>query len=288
MSPRLFILLIALAVIGYAGLSSLFIVQQNEQVLVTQLGNPVRVVREPGLNVKMPFLQDVRRYEKRLIDVDPPAERVLLGDQRLVDVDAYARYRIIDPLAFYQAVRDEPTARRNMTSIITASIRRVLGGRDTSLTTLLSDDRERVMAEIQREVTEKTRTYGVEVVDVRLGKAELPPETSQAIFNRMRSERDREAKEARAQGQEQAQEIRSRADRERTVLLAEAQRDAQQIRGEGDGRAIKIYADAFGKDPQFFAFYRSMQAYRTAITPGDTLILSPEAEFFRYLDRTAR
>lgn len=263
--------------------NTFFVLPQYRQALVTQFGNPVRVVREPGLQVKIPFMQDVRFYDKMMLEVDPPTQEVILGDQKRIIVDAYSRYRITDPLAFYQNVRDEQGAQARVAPIINTSIRRVLGA--AQMSTILSNGREALMAEIQREVDDRAKAYGIEVVDVRLRRADLPDQTSASVFQRMRSERDREAKELRAQGQEIAQQIRSRADRERTILIANAQSEAQGIRGEGEAKAVQVYADAFGQDPQFFAFYRSMQAYRTALGQGDsTLVLSPDSSFFRYFN----
>lgn len=263
--------------------NTLFVLPQYRQALVTQFGNPVRVVREPGLQVKIPFMQDVRFYDKMMLEVDPPTQEVILGDQKRIIVDAYSRYRITDPLAFYQNVRDEQGAQSRVAQMINTSIRRVLGA--AQMSTILSNGREELMAEIQREVHERAKDYGIEIVDVRLRRADLPEQTSASVFQRMRSERDREARELRAQGQEIAQQIRSRADRDRTVLIANAQSEAQGIRGEGEARAVQIYAEAFGQDPQFFSFYRSMQAYRAALGQGDsTLVLSPDSSFFRYFN----
>jgi membrane protease subunit HflC len=278
-------LVLGLAILAGAivliAMSSLFVVTQTQQALVLQLGEPVKVVKEPGLKVKLPFVQNVLYYDRRLLEVDPPADQVLLSDQKRVVVDAYARFSIIDPLLFYQSVNNEANARNRIGQVINSSMRRVLGG--STLASLLSNERERIMADIQKEVQENARRFGVEIVDVRLRRADLPEQTSQAIFNRMRSERERDAKEARAQGQEQAQQIRSRADREKTVLIAEAQRESQIVRGEGDAQAIRVYAESFGKDPQFFAFYRSMQAYKEALGNGDTtMVLSPDSDFFRF------
>jgi membrane protease subunit HflC len=261
--------------------TSLFIVPQTQQALVLQFGEIRRTVRDPGLQVKLPW-QSVMYYDKRLLDLDPPVQSVILADQKRLDVDAYARFRIIDPRLFNQRVRDEANARTRLAPIVNSSMRRVLG--NATLANVLSADRDRIMADIQKEVNDAARDFGIEIVDVRLRRADLPQQTSEAIFNRMRSEREREAKEARAQGEEERQRIQSRADRDRAVLLAEAQREAQTMRGEGDGLAVKIYADAFGRDPNFFAFYRSMQAYRESMTgPDTTMVLSPEMSFFRFM-----
>ncbi len=278
-------LIIGLIIVGALAIilsTSLFIVPQTQQALVLQFGEIRRTVRDPGLQVKLPW-QSVMFYDKRLLDLDPPVQSVILADQKRLDVDAYARFRIIDPRLFNQRVRDEATARLRLAPIVNSSMRRVLG--NSTLANMLSSDRDRIMADIQKEVNEAARDFGIEIVDVRLRRADLPQQTSEAIFNRMRSEREREAKEARAQGEEERQRIQSRADRDRVVLLAEAQREAQTMRGEGDGQAVKIYSDAFGKDPKFFAFYRSMQAYRESLSGGDTtMVLSPDMSFFRFMN----
>src|ERR1700733_2141018 len=255
-----------LVVVVVIGTSAFFTVAQTEQALVLQFGEMRELIKTPGLHLKVPFVQKVLYFDNRVLEVDPPAQEVILADQKRVDVDAYARFRIIDPLLFYQTVTNEFGARGRLSAIINSSMRRVLGS--TSLASVLSGERERIMADILHEVGDQAKRFGIEIVDVRLRRADLPEQTSQAIYNRMKSERDREAKEARGQGQEQALQIRARADREKVVLLAEAAREAQIVRGEGDANAIKIYAEAFGKDPQFFAFYRSMQAYTNALGSG--------------------
>lgn len=285
MNRILIIIGVAVAVLGLIVSSSFFIVPQSQQALVLQFGDPRRMVQEPGLQFKIPFIQNVLYYDRRLLEVDPRSQQVILADQKRIEVDAFARYRITDPLTFYRTVNNEQGARSRLEAIINSSMRRVLGG--TSMTSVLSGERDKIMADIRGEVQEDAKRFGVEVVDVRLRRADLPDTTSQAIYNRMRSEREREAREFRAQGQEQAQQIRSRADREKVVLVAEAQREAQILRGEGDATAIKTYADAFSADPEFFAFYRSLQAYRSVMGGSDTtLVLSPDSEFFRYFNRS--
>ncbi|MBY0431234.1 MAG: protease modulator HflC, partial [Rhodospirillales bacterium] len=210
-------------------------------------------------------------------------EQVILADQKRIEVDTFTRYRISNPLRFYQAVRTEEAARSRLREIISSSLRRVLGS--VMLPAILSEERTRIMSEIQEQVAREAEPLGITVADVRLKRADLPDETSQSIYDRMKSERDRQAREARAQGQERAQQIRARAERERTVLLAEAQRQAQILRGEGDAEANRIFAQAFNQDPDFFGFYRSLQAYRTALGDGNTAyVLSPTSEFFRYFD----
>ncbi len=279
--PALIAGLVVLVVAIIVGSSAFYTVAQYQQALVLRFGAVDEFVKDPGLHVKLPFIQNVLYFDNRVLEVDPPAQQVILGDQKRVDVDAYCRFRITDPLRFYQTVNNEIGARSRLSAIINSSMRRVLGS--TSLSSVLSAERDRIMANILREFGDEAKRFGIDVVDVRLRRADLPGQTSQAIYDRMKSERDREAKEARGQGQELALQTRARADREKIVLLAEAQREAQVIRGEGDAEAIKVYANAFGKDPQFFAFYRSMQAYSNALANGDTtMVLSPDIDFLRY------
>ena len=281
MSKRLAILGIILVALGIAVSQSVFYVQETEQVIVLQFGEPKRVINEPGLKFKIPFIQDVVAYEKRILDVDPPVEQVILADQRRLDVDAFVRYRISDPLSFFQTVTNEAGARARLSTITNAALRRVLG--NATQLEILSEQRAVIMRQIKNQVETETNRFGIEIVDVRIGRADVPEGTVQSVFDRMRSEREREAAEFRAQGEERAQQIRSRADRERTVLLAEAEREAQILRGEGDGEAIQIFAEAFGQDESFFAFYRTLQAYRSSLSDDDTsLVLSPSGDFFRY------
>lgn len=272
---------IALVAIGIAVSNALFTVSETEQAIVLQFGDPRQVIREPGLHVKIPFVQEVRRYEKRVLDVNPPVEQVILADQRRLDVDAFVRYRIVDPLRFFQTVNNESTAHARISTITNAALRRVLG--NATQLEVLSEERAQIMNAIRDIVDSETTPFGMEIVDVRLGRADVPEGTVQSVYDRMRSEREREAAEFRAQGEEQAQQIRSRADRERTVILAEAEREAQILRGEGDAEAIRILADAFGQDADFFAFYRTLQAYRQSLSDDDTsLVLSPTGQFFRF------
>ncbi len=264
--------------------SSLFIVTQGEQALVLRFGAvayPDHPVFGPGLHVKKPLIEDVVRYDARVLDLDPPAEQIILADQKRIEVDSYIRFKIVDPLLFYQAVRTEDAARSRLREIVNNSTRRVLG--NVMLPSVLSAERESIMHDIQTQVAEVAKALGVDVVDVRIRRADLPLETSQAIYRRMESERQREAAEARAQGAERAQEIRAAAERERTVILAEAQRQAQILRGQGDAEANRTYAEAYSADPQFFAFYRSLHAYQQALTDqSTTYVLSPDSDFFKY------
>jgi membrane protease subunit HflC len=273
---------IAFIALGILAWNSLFVIEQQEQAIIRQLGAPQRVIQEPGLKMKLPFIQDVVIYDKRILDMDPPAEQVTLADQKRLVVDTYTRYRIADPLKFLQSLGSEFQANSQLSQIVNAALRRVLG--NITMASLLSAERLQIMSEIQEQANASAQNLGIQVVDVRIRRADLPAETSQAIFERMKSEREREARENRAQGAERAQQIKSRAERERTVILAESQKMAQITKGQGDGEANRIYADAYGKDPQFFAFYRAMQSYRQAIGDKDTtLILSPDSDFFKFL-----
>jgi modulator of FtsH protease HflC len=279
-------LLVALAIVAAAIVfvvaSSLYVVHEGEQALVVRLGAPVGVVVEPGLKVKAPFIDSVYVYDTRLQLLEPPPEQMILGDQKRLEVQPYTRFRIVDPLRFYQALRTLDSARAQLSQLVSSSVRRNLG--QTPLLTLLTQQRGDIVDAIKTEVEAKAGSLGVEIDEVRFHRADLPFETSQAIYDRMKSERQREAKELRAQGAEWAQQIQSRADRERTILLSEAQRVATISRGEGDAEANRILADAFDKDSGFYQFYRALQTYRSALADsGPTLVLSPDADFLRTL-----
>lgn len=264
--------------------SSLFIVKQTEQAMVLQFGEPVKVVQEAGLHAKIPFIQNVVYYDNRLLEADPPAEEVLLADQKRIVVDTFSRFNIVDPLLFYQSVLTEDFARQRLSDAIISSLRDVLS--NETLNTVLSPKREEIMTKIKELVDSKTSTkFGVKMKDVRIRRADLPSETSLSIYARMRSEREKEAKEIRAEGTELAQQIRAKAEKERTVLLAEASKKAEILRGEGDKQTTKIWADAAGKDKNFYSFYRSLNAYKNSMKDGNTsMVLSPDSEFFRYFD----
>ena len=274
--------LVVVALILAAVSGSLFTVNQTQQALVLQFGEPKRTIQEPGLAFKLPFIQDVTYYEKRVLSLIPQdAEEVILADQKRLQVDAYARYRIEDPLLFYQTVRNERGARGRLEAIIDSSVRRALG-RET-LASILTGQRNDITRSIGEEVNASVASLGIKIIDVRLRRADYPTATSQNIFNRMKSEREREAKEFRATGEEEAQKIRADAEKTRTVILSEAQRKSQEVRGAGDSQAIQIYADSFGQDADFFAFYRSMEAYRKSMNNnGTSLVLSPDSSFFRF------
>jgi len=273
---------IAVIIVGFLLSDSFFTVRQAQQALVLQFGDHRRTVQDdPGLHMKLPFVQDVVYYEARVLTVDPPVEQVILADQRRLDVDSFALYRISNPLQFYQSITTEVIAEQRISTFVNAALRSVLGNR--LQVEVLSEERANIMNDIRRRVATEAEPFGMEIIDVRIGRADVPEGTRQSVFQRMRSEREREASEFRAQGEEQAQQIRARADRERTVLIAEADRRSQILRGQGDGRAIEIQAEAHNLDPEFFSFFRSLQAYRTGIaTEEATLVLPPTGEFFRY------
>ena len=282
MSRRLFLILGVLVILGgIVASSALFTVHQTQQAIVLQFGEPKRIVTEPGLAWKMPFLQNVLYYEKRVLNLDPPVERILLADQKRLLVDAFARYRIIDPLEFFKTVRTEGGVRQRLNPILNAALRGVLG--NTTLVSVLSEERADIMLRIRDNVNEQTRRFGIELVDVRIRRTDFPEEISQAVYNRMQSEREREAAELRAQGFEQAQRIRATADREATVIRAEAQREAEIERGRGEAARTRILNAAFGQDQDFFSFYRSMQAYEASLSGQSTyMVLSPDSEFFDF------
>ncbi len=278
------IILVAIAAIAIVLLNgAIFFVKETEQVLVLQFGEIKQEVTSPGLHIKVPVIQNIRSFEKRILNVDPPAEELLMADQKRLVVDTFARYRIDNMLMYFQTLNTEYAARQRLHTIINAALREVLG--KTDLPEILSGARSDLMKQIQARVNEEAERLGVSIVDVRIVHADLPAQVTEATYDRMRSERDREAREARAQGKEIADKITSKAEKERTIILSEAQKDSQIARGEGDKEAIGIYADAFSTDPEFYAFYRSMEAYKKALSdPETTLILSPESDFFRYFD----
>jgi len=284
--PVLFAVAAVLVVVGIFAMSSLFIVDQTEQALVLQFGQPLRVLRDPGLQVKKPFIQNVIFYDKRLLDFEPPPEEVIASDQKRLIVDTYARYRITDTLLFYQTVASEITARARLGALVSGSLRQVIG--NVTLSALLSPQRATIMRQIRDAVAGQAKPFGIEVVDVRIRRADLPPQNSEAIFARMRSERQQQAALYRGEGAQAAKTVRANADRERTVILADAQRDAQKVRGDGDAKAIEIYANAYDQDKDFFVFYRSLQAYRDALTGNNTsFVLNPNSSFFRFFGNPA-
>jgi membrane protease subunit HflC len=283
MNAKLAALGAAVVVAGLVLADSLYTVGQNEQALVLQFGEVVGVDTTPGLKLKWPIIQNVQFYEKRVLDVDPPVEQVILSDQRRLDVDSYARYRIVDPLLFFQSVRNEQIASTRISGFVNNALRNVLG--NYTQLDVLSEQRGPIMRAIRDSVEANAKPLGIEVADVRIVRADVPEGTVQSVYDRMRSEREREAAQYRAQGAEYSLQIKSRADRDVTVLKAEAERKAQELRGQGDAEAIKVQAGAYGADPQFFSFYRSLQAYRDTLgTSGTTLVLSPKGDFFKYFN----
>ena len=277
----------AIIVVAVVIFQSLFIVQEISQAIVLQFGDPKKIVTKAGLNFKLPFIQNVVYLDKRILNLDNDPEEVIAADQKRLIVDAFARFKIVDPLKFYISVGNERVARSRLSTIINSRIRGVLGTQE--LATLLSTDRARQMQIIQSQVNEEAKNFGINIVDVRIKRADLPPANSEAIYKRMRTEREREAKEFRAQGAEIAQKIRSTADKDVTVILAQANKKSEIMKGEGDGQRNKIFADAFGRDPQFFAFYRAMQAYEKALIGGETsLVLSPDSDFFKFFGKSIK
>jgi len=278
-------LLPVIVVAAFAIYLSLFVVKETNQAIVLQFGDPKKIISQPGLQVKIPFIQNVVFIDRRILSLDPPPEEVIASDQKRLIVDAYARFKITDPLKFYISVGDERVARSRLATIINSRLRGVLGKQ--SLATLLSEDRSKQMDIIQNDVNAEAQNFGIEIIDVRIKRADLPQANSEAIYKRMQTEREREAKEFRAKGAEMAVTITSTADKEVTVLLANAKKQSEIMKGEGDGQRNKIFAEAFGKDPEFFAFYRAMQAYEKALIGGDTsLILSPDSDFFKFFGDT--
>ena len=277
----------AAVVIGVLLFQSIIIVKEINQAIVLQFGDPKKIITKAGLNFKLPFIQNVVYLDKRVLNLDNPPEEVIASDQKRLIIDAITRFQIIDPLKFYISVGNERVARSRLSTIINSRIRGVLGTQD--LATLLSTERTKQMSIIKNDVNQEAKGFGIKIVDVRIKRADLPPANSDAIYKRMQTERQREAKEFRAQGAEIAAKITSTADKDVTVLLANAKKQSEIMKGEGDGQRNKIFADAFGRDPQFFAFYRAMQAYETALIGGQTsLILSPDSEFFKFFGKSMK
>lgn len=266
--------------------SALFTVYQTQQALVLRFGEPVRVIEQPGLNFKIPLVDSVIFVDKRILDLENPSQEVIAADQKRLVVDAFARYRITNPLRFYQSVGSVEGANSRLATILNSSLRRVLG--ESSFIQVVRDERETLMGRIRDQVNREAANFGINVIDVRIRRADLPDANSQAVFQRMQTERQREASEIRAQGAEQAQTIRARADRDSTIIVAEANATADKLRGQGEAERNQIFAQAYGQDKDFFDFYRSMQAYESALTKEDTrLVVSPTSEFFRFFNSPA-
>ena len=272
------VLLFVVVIVGY---SSIFTVSQTEQALVVRLGRPVDVVSEPGLNFKAPFIDTVISIDKRILDLENPSQEVIASDQKRLVVDAFARYRIKNALRFYQSIGSIQAANIQLTTLLNAALRRVLG--EVTFINVVRDEREGLMTRIRDQLDREADQYGIQVVDVRIRRADLPEQNSLAVYKRMQTEREREAQEFRAQGGQKAQEIRSKADREAVVIVADANSTAEQTRGVGDAERNRLFAEAYGRDPEFFAFYRSMSAYETGLRSNDTrFLLRPDSEFFRF------
>lgn len=279
-----FIIGAVIVVLGLVAYGSLFTVDERQQAIVMQFGEPKRVITEPGLSWKIPLLQNVQYYEKRVLNLDPPGENILLADQKRLIVDVFARYRIEDPLLFFQTVRAEETARPRLGTIINGRLRQILG--NSTLSAVLSDERTEILRILRESVHREVQRFGIALVDVRIRRADLPDETRESVYDRMRSEREREAAEFRAQGFEQAQRITAAADREATVITAEAKRQADILQGQGEGRRTEILNNAYGQDANFFNFYRSMQAYSASLGADSTyMVLSPDSEFFSFFNQ---
>lgn len=282
MARGLVIAIVVVLVVGIvSALSATFIVDQREQALVLRFGDPQRVVQEPGLKFKAPFIDNVVFFDKRLLDLDNPPEEIIAADQKRLVVDSFVRFQIVDPLLFYQTVRSELALRPRLAGAVNSELRRVLG--QATLTAIVSEQRNELMGQIRDAVRREAESFGINIVDVRIKRSDLPQANSEAIYRRMQTERQREAAEFRARGAEQAQRIRAEAEKESTVIVADAEKQSETLRGEGDGVAIETFAQAFGRDPEFFDFYRSMQAYEIALSKDDTtMVLSPDSEFFRF------
>jgi membrane protease subunit HflC len=281
------ILLAVAAVALLLAYGAFFTVYQTRQALVVRFGEPIRVITEPGLYVKkFPFVDTVITVDNRILDLENAAQEVFASDQRRLVVDAFARYRIIDILAFYRTVNNIESANSRLSSLLNASLRRVLG--EATLIHVVRDERASLMARVRDQLDREAHAFGIEIVDVRIRRADLPEQNSQAVYLRMQTERKRQAESIRGAGNQKMQEIRARADRDVTVIVAEAQKQSEQIRGEGDGERNRIFAEAYTKDPGFFAFYRSMQAYEAGLRSGDTrLVLRPDSDFFKYFANPA-
>ena len=281
MTPKRIASIVLILIVVILGSSSFFYVDQRVQAIVLQFGEPVRLIKNPGLQFKIPLMQNVEYFDKRLILFDNPREEIISADKKRLIVDAFARYRIVDPLRYYQSVRYESALRNRLGSILNDSLRQVLGR--VPLNSVISDNRANLMDEVGQIVAEEAKEFGLKIEDVRIKRADLPTANSEAIFRRMQTERQQEAAQFRAEGEEEARKIRAESERERTVLLANAERDGEILRGQGDAGKNKILGEAFGRDPDFFSFYRSMQAYVLALDSDDTtMVLSPDSEFFNF------
>ena len=286
MKKKLHLFLIGGLILLFVAFQSFYIVMQPEQAIVLQFGDPVRLVQEPGLKFKVPFIQNVVFYDKRLLNLEPPAQEVVLKDKKRLDVDTFSRYRITEPLTFYKTVRTEYQAQNRLQEIVNSSARNVLA--TVTLLELLSSKRTEIMKRISEAVKQDAAQIGVEVADVRIRRADLPVQVSQAINDRMKTERIREAKGYRADGEKKAQEIKATAEKEATITVANAEKEAQQIKGEGDKTATEIWNKATSVDPEFYAFYRTLEAYRNSFDEDTSVVIAPEGEFFNYFGKSLK
>ena len=283
-----FIIAALIAVFALVASGAIYTVTQTQQALLLRFGEPVpgrTLVTEPGLHFKMPFFETAIFLDRRILDLETPKQEVLAADNNRIEVDAFLRYRIVDPLRFYQSVGSMEGASRQLANVLNSAVRRVLG--EANMQQIVRDQRAQLMVKIREQVDGEATKFGVQITDVRIRRADLPRQISEKVFSRMQTERAREASEFRAQGSEQAQRITAKADRDVVVLRAQAQQQAEQTRGEGDAERNRIFAEAFGKDPEFFSFYRSMQAYETGLKSGETrLVMSPTSDFFKYFTKS--
>ena len=278
--PFLAVFGLIIVVVGVTAYGALFTVHQTQQALILQLGNPIRTVPEPGLHFKLPFIQNIEFYDSRILDLDPPVQEVILLDQKRINVDAFARYKIVNPLEFRKRAVTNQNFRQVFGNRLNAAIRAEIG--KILLGDMLTEKRSQVMDVISRHMKAQAAEFGTEVIDVRIGRTDLPEATAQAVYNRMRSDRVAHAAKLRAEGEEQKLKIQAIADKDRTIIIAEAQRQSEILRGQGEGVRNQILGEAFGQDPEFFDFYRSMEAYGEALGEGTTMVLSPDSEFFRF------
>jgi membrane protease subunit HflC len=281
MTNKSIVIIVAIIILFILGFSAFYRVDQTEYALVVQLGKPIKAVKTPGLHFKTPFLQQVIFFEKWLLIYDSAASEIITRDKKKLVVDNYAQWRIIHPLKFYQTVKNQVGAQSRLDDIIFSKLREELGKHD--LLDIVAKTRSSLMKEVTQKSNKTAMTFGIEILDVRIKRADLPPENERAVYGRMRAEREREAKRYRSEGEEKALEIRAMAEKEKTIILSEAARKSQVLRGEGDAIATKIYANAFQKDPKFFEFIKTMESYKTSFREQDTIILTPESEYLRYL-----
>ena len=281
MSQKIIIAIVLLIVIVAVLAGAMFTVDETEQAIITQLGKYVRTITKPGLHLKVPFLQNVHKFEDRVLEYDAAAAKIITSDKKHLVIDNYARWKIVDPLKLYQTVRNEFGANSRLDDIVFSEIREELARH--TLTEVVSVNREAIMEKVHKQCDQKAREYGVEVIDVRIKRADLPPEVAHSVYNRMKAERQRIAKKYRSEGEEEAVKIRATTDKEKTILLAESYRQAEKLKGEGDAEAIKIYAQAFEKDPEFYSFVRTLEAYQKSLRKGTTIVLPGDSEFFQYL-----